>query len=1145
MFTKLVAYLISDPIYTSIDNASQLPPVLRESGGATPPLPARLKRLCPPRRAMGKILLLMKLITVLLTTAILQVSASSFAQKITLSEKNKPLAEVLEQIRTQTGYDFLFKTESLKQVKNVTISVKNAELRDVLDQLLNDQHLEYVIDDKSVIISRKTPSFLERLVDRIVAFDIRGRVMDSEGNPLSGATVRVKNTSQVATTDVKGDFYLKGVTKDDILVISFVGFSQKEVKVTTNQNLIKLDVATSKLDEVQVLAYGGATSRRLSTGSVSRITSEDIAKNPVTNVLQALAGRTTGMSISQANGLAGGDVFFQVRGQNSINASDYTSAPLVVIDGVPYPSAPVNLPDNTGGDNSIIAPFGYGSSLYNLNPGDIESIDILKDADATAIYGSRAANGVMLITTKKGKVGKTKIDVNIYTGIAMDTRKVGLLSTPEYLALRREAFKNDGTTPTATSAPDLFTWDSNRNTDWQKELLGNTARATDANVTMSGGAGSTSFLISGNYHQENTIYPDRRGSNKGGAHFSLNHLSNSGKLNIMLSGIVNTTSTKLPDGPYGNFAYILPPNFQPYDSAGNLKWDWPTGNPYGTMKTSSFNKSFSLTSNLLLGYKLLQGLDAKISIGYTRVEGEQQLIYPKSSVDPANNLFQSSNSFNTTRNQTQNVEPQLQYTGNIAKGKLSVMAGGTIMKTIGEMPYYVNASGFSSDAYINNIALASTITTSTGYSAYQYASLFGRANYNWDNKYIINGSFRRDGSSRFGPDRRFGNFGAIGAAWLFSNELFAKNLSFLSFGKLRGSMGWVGSDNVPNYRYISTYNATAYPYGASPGLVPAQLENPDFGWETTSKLEGAMELGFLKDRVLLSASWYRNRTGNQLVNYPVSTQSGFPAYTTNLNSAVVQNTGLEFELNTINVQNQNFKWTTAFNMTVPRNKLLKFDGIEKTGYAGSMVVGKPLTAIYAVHFTGVDPTGKPTYEDLNKNGIIDYFGGLAAYGKGDRGYVGNAQANAFGGLSNSISYKSFQLDFMFQYTLGLKKQSFLASASQPGNFGNLPRKVLEEYRNSGLDKTFISQSFSSDWFYYTYTSDAVYMNASFIRLNNVALSYSLTADVLRKLNLAGARLYLQAQNVFVISNYDGFDPESGATAVPPLFRIVLGVQCSF
>jgi len=1098
---------------------------------------------------VSKTLLIMRFMAFLLLGAILQVSAKSNAQSVTLTVKDAPLEQVFRAIRQQTGYSFVYNDRLMKNTKSVTLQVTQAPLDEVLQVCFKNQPLTYAIVDKIIVVKPKeTPKLEEAPASPVPPGDIQGFVT-SENGPIAGASVVIKRTKEGVSTNGKGEFKISGVNEDDILVISSIGYQNQEVPVKGKKGfvLVTLKIAVNQLDELHVLAYGGMTSRRLSTGSVARVSGEDIAKQPVNNVLQALEGRVAGMSISQTSGIAGADVTFNIRGQNSLSANAYTAAPLVIIDGTVYPGIPINLPSESGTASSLTnGNIGYGSTLYNLNPSDIESIEVLKDADATAIYGARAANGVLLVTTKKGKQGKTKVDINAYSGVALNVRRVELLNTDQYRALRKEAFGNAGVTPDAINAPDLFLWDSTKSTDWQKELAGQVAHTNDANLSMSGGNNGTSFLISGNYHDENTIFIDRRGSSKGGAHFSVTNISTNGRFGVSLTGMVNFTNTTLPVNTFANSAFTLPSNWQPYDTAGNLIWTWNNNNPYALLKQKYSSKTLALTSNLNIRYSILPGLDAKVSIGYTRMDADQHQIQPQQSYSPAYwSFIKGYHYIYSNRYQSLSVEPQLQLVHNIAKGKLDVLAGSTIMKNTDETPFYALASNFSSDAYINNWALAGTFTATTGYNAYQYASFFSRANYNWDNKYILNASFRRDGSSRFGPNHRFGNFGAVAGAWLFSKEKFAQNLGPISFGKLRGSIGWVGSDNVDNYAYFSNYSSYFATYSGASGLIPSRLDNPDFRWESTSKLEGALELGFLKDRILFTAAWFRNRTANQLVGYPVSGQAGFTSYTANLNAAVVENKGWELELNTINVQSKNFRWTTSFNITLPQNKLLKFDGIEKTSYASNLVVGKPLNSIFAVHFTGVDSNGKAQYQDANKNGTIDFYSGLATYGKGDKIYVGKGYANCFGGITNTISYKGFQLDFTFQYTQGLLKKSYLGSTNRPGDMYNLPVKTVQYYRDKGLAKSMITSSFSADWMNYIFYSDAPYEDASFIRLTNAALSYNVGEKVLKASHLAAARVYLQAQNLFVIANYHGFDPESGGVNVPPLLRVVGGIQVSF
>ncbi|MCF1716355.1 SusC/RagA family TonB-linked outer membrane protein [Flavihumibacter sp. RY-1] len=1097
----------------------------------------------------------MKLTTILLLSTFLQVSARTYAQSVTIVEKNLPLEKAFSMIEKQTGFTFYYKVELLRNAKRVDLNIKNLSLEKTLELLFRDQPLSFAIIEKNIVLKAKEASSIAKTEEpeAPVKIDVRGVVMSDNG-VIPNASVIVKRTGRGVSANARGEFFLIGLEENDVLIFSATGYQQREVPLEGRTTLaVVLKTADNRLDEIIVRPYGQLTNRRLNTGSISKVSSEEIQRQPVTNLLSALAGRVAGLTISQSSGVSGADVFFNIRGRNSLSANDYTAAPLVIVDGVPYPNIPINNPAQNGGPVSDIEAnenLGYGSPLYMLNPNDIESVEVLKDADATAIYGSRAANGVLLITTKKGRQGKTNVTVTANSGFAVNNRRTEMLNTQEYMQLRREAFRNANSTPTAANAPDLFLWDSTKNTDWQEKLTGFTARTNDLSFSISGGQGGTSFLISGSYHDESGIYIDRRKSSKGGFHFSINNSSANGKLMIGLSGMVNYTKTVVPTTNFGSAGFRMPPHWEPFDEQGNLKWDFGGFSPYnpyaGLLQTYS-NNGLSFTSNLDVKYSILPGLDAKISFGYSRSESDERYLRPRISLDPGV-VASRAGEHKMTRSlqQSINFEPQILYSKYFSNSKLDVVAGATVMKSVYEMPFYVDASNFNSDAFIDNWQLANTIFTNFGYNSYQYASLFSRATYNYKDKYLVNGSFRRDGSSRFGPNNRFGNFGAIGAAWVFSEEKAVKNMGVLSFGKLRGSYGVVGSDNVANYAYFGTYQSYLYRYNGSVGLIPSRLVNPDFQWEKSDKLEAALELGFLKDRLLVSASTYRNRTGNQLVNYPTSGQTGFSGYVANLDAAVVQNNGWEFDLNTVNVKSKNFTWNTSFNLSLQRNKLLEFENIENTTYVNQFVVGKPLTSYFGLRFTGINEAGVPQYEDANKDGVIDYTGnGLEAYGKGDRVFIGKSNPDYYGGLTNSLNYKGLQLDFTFQFVKGLLKPNYLRSISTPGNVTNVPKKAVEDLRDLGIDKAMIRPGFGLQWLYYTLFSDAIYTDASFIRLTNVALSYRLNESIVKKMKLTSVRFFVNSQNLFVISNFDGFDPESGAVAIPPLLRLVGGIQVSF
>jgi TonB-dependent SusC/RagA subfamily outer membrane receptor len=490
------------------------------------------KNFAQPPGSVTKLLLIMKLATLILITAIVQVSARSYAQRISLAVKNAPLGVVFEQIRTQTVYDFLFTASTLKGSGLVSIDVKNIELKDALEEIFKGQPLEFKIENKSVIVSKKELSLIEKVTRLFTLPDHINGIVTGEGAPLAGATIINKRTGRGTVTNLKGEFSLNDLDENDILVFNYIGYEKFEFVVKEKKSsfiTVTMKLSNSKLDEVQVVAYGQNTSQRISTGAIAKVTAVDIAKQPVTNVLQALSGQVPGILITQNSGTPGAGISVQIRAAKSLPSVDGVpatgTAPLYIIDGVPFLSEPIY----TAGGNTVgyLQPSFGNSPLNAISPGDIESIEILKDADATSIYGSRGANGVILITTKKGKAGKTKLDVNFNNGISnvANLYRVANMSLPQYLEVRRKAFANSGATPTLANAPDLMVWDTTKSTDFKKVLMGKTAHATDVSTSFSGGNSQTNFLLSGTYHKETTVIPGGYDYNRGSVHLAVEHTS--------------------------------------------------------------------------------------------------------------------------------------------------------------------------------------------------------------------------------------------------------------------------------------------------------------------------------------------------------------------------------------------------------------------------------------------------------------------------------------------------------------------------------------------------------------------------------------------------------------------------------------------
>jgi len=1098
-----------------------------------------------------KILLIMKVVIIILTTCLLQVSAATFGQRVTLSETDVPLELVLKKIQEQTGYDMLYMDKLLLKAKKVTISLTNSPLEAAMDKILKDQDLTYTITDQTIIIKEKAPTFLDRLANHWAAIDVRGRVVDQEGKPLPGATVKIKSTGKSVSTNAKGEFYIEKVDEGEVLVISFIGYVSKEVSAMKEMGNVVLELSDSKLDEVQVIAYG-TTTRRLSTGNISSITAKDIEKQPVTNPLLALSGRVPGVFIEQGTGMPGTSVKVRIQGTNSmINGTE----PLYVIDGVPFTST--LLPGISVGANMETSVGANGSPLNYINPADIERIDVLKDADATSIYGSRAANGAILITTKKGKEGITTVDFNLQSGIGQMTRRMQLLNTQEYIEMRKEAASNDNfdyTRPpfNSPSGPyrDLLSWDQNRYTDWQKELLGGTARYNNYSTTISGGNSGITYLFGATYHKETTIFERNSANSSGSVHFNLSNSSENQRFRMQFSGNYQININNLAGADLTRDALKLAPNAPAlYNEDGSLNWAQATNgistweNPLAPMLSRYRNKTGNLISNAVLSYQMFPGFTLKSSFGYTNLQVDELKIGPISIYAPESRTYvNGSSSFGNSNLSSWLIEPQLVYKRMTGKHTFDALAGATLQqnRSIGQR---LRGEGFNSDQQLEDIRSATTVRIDgTVNTIYRYTAFYGRLNYIFDDKYVLNFNIRNDGSSRFGSANHFHTFGSGSAAWLFSNEALVKSvLPFLNFGKLRASYGTTGNDQIGDYQYLSLYSTINLPraYQGKSWIVPTFLSNPYLQWEETKKLSLGMDLGFFGERILFTLNYNRNRSSNQLLSYPLPIITGFSGVSANF-PATVQNTGWEFLLNTVNLRSRDFSWSSNVNLTIPRNKLAAFPGLSASSYASRYVIGESINIDKRFEWIGVDPlTGLYQYKTAQ--------GGLTSgpnYST-DQIVILNPDPKFYGGLQNNISYKGFNLDVFISFT----KQT--GPNSQNGNMPgagvlNQPIAVLKRWQKPG-DATNVQK-------YVTYngpnwlpgasfiSSDGKWGDASYIRVKNVSLSWQLPDGWKRMAYLKNCRIYIQGQNLFTITNYVGLDPENRGTALPPLQVITAGLQ---
>ena len=1064
-------------------------------------------------------------------------SLSSLAQVITISKKNAQLQDLLLDIYKQSGYYFYCNSELLSKAKKVNIAVKDAPLEDVLKICFKDQRLNYTIDNKVIVIKANTPLPPGQPQDQS---NLKGRVFNERGEALTGATITVKGTGRSLLTNDNGEFFLPDVEIGAVLVISNIGYETRQVRIGSYDDLlIQLTLSVSSLDEVQIIGYG-TTTKRLSTSSVSKLSSDVIEKQPVTNLLQALSGRAAGLQIVQTNGLPGSPVTVQIRGQNSIAAGNN---PLYIVDGVPFTSVAV---ERIGGPNSNGSSV-FGSPLNAISPADIESVEILKDADATAIYGSRGSSGVILITTKKGKAGKAAFGLNVNTGVGSAARKEKTLATADYLKIRRDALANSNQAINPANAPDLVTWDTTAYTNWQEKILGGRPKTTDATASFSGGNQQTTFLLSGSYHKESTLEQTDAGYRRGSIHFNTGYTSTNQKFSIATNSFFTSDNNKI-NGNQGTFLTALiaaPPNYPAYDSTGHLYWGAGLTNPLASLLSYYKTQTDNLNSNIVLRYNAFRGLNIRVSAGYNKIEVNQISATPIAAQNPSLNPT-GSTLFANQYVRTFLLEPQITYTQVIGKGTLEALVGSTVQnnRTNGQT---FNLSGYQSDLLLESLSFGTVAFKSGSTSEYKYLSAFGRVNYNWQNKYVLNINVRRDGSSRFGPGKQFGNFGSLGTAWLFSNENFIrKKVSWLSYGKIRANYGSTGNDGIGDYQYLSTYVNTAN-YGTANAIIPSRIANPDFHWEVNNKFELALEIGLLRDRILLTSVLYHNHSKNQLVGRPLPATSGFASFQSNL-PAVVENKGFEFEANTVNVRRKLFSWTSSVNVTIPRNRLVSFPGLSTSSYAGIYVVGEPLSIIQRFHYTGPNAqTGVATFEDINKDGVITPLTSYNNQG-GDFRIAGKLAPDLYGGLSNQIKYKNFEISVFLQYVRqqGYNLLRYYASTGLVNRWESYSGYWRFPGDQAALPKPFAASNISSIYFSY---SDAFLSDASFLRLKNVSLSYNLPERWAARIRMKSLKVYALGQNLATISKYKGYDPEvqspsDFAFLLPPVRSVSVGLSCS-
>ncbi|WP_198315837.1 SusC/RagA family TonB-linked outer membrane protein [Chitinophaga tropicalis] len=1095
-------------------------------------------------------------------------SSGKIIPKVTIASRSITISEVFKLIRKQTGKVIWYRNEDINENKKVTVNFKDASLEDVLRYLFQASDISWTYDDEAIILRKKklsensnpSTTLTDTSLSTIQLITVTGKVTDEKGSPIIGATVVLKGTRTGTISDSNGDFLITDVPSNAVLTISSISFATKDFPIkkrTVLGNLI-LNRYEKVLDDVIVLAYTKTTNRLL-TGNVSSVKAKDIQNSPVNNPILAAAGRIPGITITQSSGFANSGIEILIQGINSLQKG---VSPFYVIDGMPYIqslTADLGTIFRPGGRGEGAGP-NLGNPLSFINPSDIESIQVLKDADATAIYGSRAANGAIIITTKRGKSGKMKLDLIMQTGWGTVARKLDLMNTKEYLTVRREAFSNDNITNIPSTAYDLNgTWDSTKYTDWQKELLGGKAKYSDIQLGISGGNTNLQYLIGSNYHRETTVFQTDAADVKASVRVNLDVNSNDKKILINFSGSYLADNNELPLADQTRAAMTLPPNMPDLKKAdGSLNFapnssgvSTITSNPLASLNSQYKSATNSLLSNLVLNYKPMQNILLKLNLGYNNMQTNEYTGIPLSAFNPERRTFairRAEFGFNSVKSWV--IEPQIHYNLERSFGNLTVVVGSTIQQTT-KSRNRISASGFSNDWVMSNLNAATTVSipfNSILFSEYKYNAAFIQLNYNYQDRYLVNISGRRDGSSRFGIQSRFHNFGSIGAAWIFSNELGIKDLfPFLSFGKIKGSIGTTGNDQIGDYAYESLYrnNNGDIPYRGGSSLAIDKINNAHLQWETTRKLSIGLDLGFLQDKIYLNTVYYRNRSSNMLIQATIPATSGpILGLVANL-PAVIQNYGFELSITTTQLRTKAISWSTNANITIPKNNLSSFPGLSNSPYSNVYVIGQPSNLVKRFRSSGVNPT-TGQYEFLDKDGKT-----TNSPSSDPLNYSKNINPNPtlYGGISNTLTLKRFSLDFLVQY-VKQKAENLPFDGVNPGQgMFNFTKGTLDRWQKPGDVKSVQKLTTSNfdliNAYRYQLSSDAYWEDASFVRLKNVALSYDFGENLLNRIRFNSLRVFVNAQNLLTFTPYKGLDPETKSNfSLPPLRVLTFGIQAS-
>lgn len=1072
------------------------------------------------------------------------VSADAQSQTYTISADNVPLRKVMKQIERYGRFYFAYRTEFVQHDERVTVHVTNGTIDDVMKQALKGLGLEYLIVGKMITV-RPDSTYAQIYKQELLT--ITGKIINEAGEPVTNVSISEIGSQAGTFSELDGTFHIT-VKPNTVLSFSSVGYESADRLVKETSSItIKLKHQVKDLDETVITGYG-KTSKRYNTGAIYKINSVDIARQPVSDPLGTLQGRVPGLLITQSNGLPGATYKVQLRGQSSIGIVPGQlppNDPLFIIDGVPY--APNNYPILGVTSGSALGDAGRSPFSF-LNIGDIDHIEVLKDADATAIYGSRGSNGVILISTKKGKAGRPIFNLNVNNGWSRITRYANMMNTAQYVQMRKEALTNDGLSVDVDNAPDLVSWDTTRYTDFKKMLIGGEAVSNNVQLSFSGGKERLQYYVGAGYHRETTVFPGELLNERFFGHANLHYQSKDSILNVTLSVIGSRDKNWSILNDLTSLVKLAP-HTPVYDSTGKFVWkhaDLEFSNPMALLLRSYESKATNLLSNLLISYRIAKNLTFKTSLGYNQLHFDDICIFPGKSLPNSTTEPKGYSFFGKVKYDSWIAEPQLEYNQYMGIGKISGLVGAT-MQVQNRSVATIEATDFPSDDMLRNVNAAGAQKPLMLNTEYRYGGVFARLTNILCDKYLINLTGRIDGSSRFGPGKQVGTFWSTGLGWIFSNEPVFKTIPFISFGKLRASYGVTGNDQIGDYKYLDKWQDYPGSYLNRPGIAPYQLADSNYSWEVNRKLEAAIELGLFKDRLMITTAYYRNRTGNQLIAYVLPGITGFNNYAAKNSPALVQNSGWELQLQTKNRLSRNWQINGNALLTIPRNKLIAFPNLAASSYKTKLAIGQSLSVVNKYEYKGVNSTtGVFEVADQDNDGSIDFAT--------DSRFRGNLDPKWYGSVQANVQYKGWQLDIFWE----VRKQraiSYLYTKylyNPPGvMLENQPVAVFHRWPECSGPCTLQKfstgdNSIANEGISQYLDSDGYIKDISFARLRNVELSCELPGKWMKNISMKRCRFYVQAQNLFTITSYKVGDPETlNLATLPPLRTVAVGLELGF